>query len=86
MEDNVEKIEQFMKLARDLGMDIQEDNTDQMIVYTGYKAVYDDDEKQGYEPIEEEWVRPEGYRGPDKKASSGCESGGRNFCTCDVCF
>jgi hypothetical protein len=38
-------------------------------------------------PIEEtEWVRPEGYEGPDKKASSRCESGGRDFCTCDVCF
>lgn len=34
----------------------------------------------------QEWVRPEGYYGPSKFASSRCESGGRNFCTCDVCF
>jgi hypothetical protein len=36
--------------------------------------------------VTEGWVRPDGYRGPDKKASSRCESGGRDFCTCDVCF
>ena len=45
------KFAQFMQLARELGMDIQEDNTDQIIVYTKYKAVYDNDEKQGYEKI-----------------------------------
>ena len=42
-----------MKIARDLGMDIEEDNTGQIIVYTNHRAVYDADGGQGYEPIED---------------------------------
>ena len=36
--------------------------------------------------VDTEWVRPKGYLGPNKNASPRCESGGRDFCTCDVCF
>ena len=28
-----------------------------------------------HDPARDEWVRPAGYRGPNKKASSRCESG-----------
>lgn len=39
-----------------------------------------------HDPVRDKWVRPEGYTGPNKKASPRCESGGHDFCTCDVCF
>ena len=45
------KIDQFMKLARELGMDVEEDYSGQVIVYTNHRAVYDNHERQGYEKI-----------------------------------
>ena len=43
-------------------------------------------EAQGKRRIDEQAAAESAKNGPRKKASPRCESGGKDFCTCDICF